>query len=89
MAGKRKEEEELVNQVTGLLQVIKTRVKIVCKSRNWLLVEAIQIMDPRNSMIKENCSVIIVESMVILQLNVGELIIVATLDKFSRKVKHI
>ena len=46
-------------------------------------------MDPRNSMIKENCSVIIVESMVILQLNVGELITVATLENFSRKMKHI
>ena len=66
MVGKRKEEEEEVNQVIGLLQTIRTRVKIVCRSRNWLLVEGVKIMDPRNSMIKENCSVIIVESMVIL-----------------------
>jgi len=34
VAGKRKEEEEEVNQVTGLLQAVRTRVKIVCRSRN-------------------------------------------------------
>jgi len=91
MAGKRKEEEkqEKVNQVTGLPQAIKPRVKTVCRSRSWLLAEGFKIMDPRNSTIKEICSVIIVASIVTLQLNVGELITKTTLINYPRKMKHI
>jgi len=61
----------------------------VCRGKSWLLAERVKIMDPRNSMIKENCSVTIVVSMVILQLNVGELITVTTLQNNPRKMKHI
>ena len=86
---KRKDEEEQkeVNQVIDLLQAIRSRVKTVCKGRSWLLAEWVKIMDSRNSMIKENRSVIIVVSMVILQLNVGKLITVTTLDNYPRKMK--
>jgi len=91
MDGKIKEEQEQdeVHQVTGLVQAIRPRVKTVCKGGSWLLAEGVKIMDPRNSTIKENCSVTIVVSMVILQLNVEELITVTTLENYPRKMKHI
>jgi len=75
---KKKEEQEGVNQVTVLVQAIRPKVKTMCRGRSWLLSKGVKFMDPRNSMIKENCSVTIVICMVILKLNVGELITVTT-----------
>ncbi|KAL9322466.1 hypothetical protein ACSQ67_010519 [Phaseolus vulgaris] len=87
MDGKIKEEQEQdeVHQVTGLVQAIRPESKQVCKGRSWLLAVGVKIMDPRNSTIKENCSVTIVVSMVILQLNVEELITSNNIGKLSKK----
>jgi len=75
--------------VIGMPQAIKIRVKTVCRGKSWLLVKGVKIMALRNFMIKENCSVINVVSMVILQLNVGELITIIALENYPRKMKYI